>query len=149
MKMIYKIFFVLISMVLSSATALATSTPLKSASQPYYIDPQHNLWLKVNMNGSTQHFNVYNMPGQSPNGDIVMWTYDNFSSGSLNTLKWTAHKEGSNNPTVDVKNGHLVLSGDGTTSSANVVLNKPFTNGIELAVNETLTGGTHDLGYIF
>ena len=86
----YKIFFVLINMVLSSATALATSTPLKSASQPYYIDPQHNLWLKVNMNASTQHFNVYNMPGYSPNGDIVMWAYDNFSSGSLNISKWAA-----------------------------------------------------------
>ena len=146
MKMRYKIFFVLINMVLSSATALATSTPLKSASQPYYIDPQHNLWLKVNMNASTQHFNVYNMPGYSPNGDIVMWAYDNFSSGSLNISKWAACKEGSNNSTVEIQNGYLVLSGDGTTSSANVVLNKPFTNGIELAVNETLAGGTHDVG---
>ncbi len=39
-----------------------------------------------------------------------------------------------------------MLSGSGNTSSANVVLNKPFTKGIELAVNETLTGGTHNLG---
>ena len=144
--MIYKIFFVLISMVFSSATAPATSTPWKSASQPYYIDPHHNLWLKVNMNGSTQHFKVYNKPGYSPNGEKVMWAYDNFSSGSLNTSKWTAYKEGSNNATVEIQNGHLMLSGSGKTSSANVVLNKPFTNGIELAVNETLAGGTHDVG---
>ena len=144
--MIYKIFFLLISIVLLSATALTTSTPLKSAAQPYYIDPQHNLWLNVNMNGSTQHFNVYNTPGYSPKGDTVMWAYDNFSSGRLNTSKWTAYKEGSNNATVDVQNGHLVLSGSGNTSSANVVLNKPFTNGIELAVNETLAEGTHDVG---
>ena len=75
-----------------------------------------------------------------------MWAYDNFSSGSLNTSKWTAYKEESNNSTVDVQNGHLVLSGSGNTSSANVVLNKPFTNGIELAVNETFAGGTHDVG---
>ena len=45
-----------------------------------------------------------------------------------------------------MQNGHLVLSGSGNTSSANVVLNKPFTNGIELAVNETLAEGTHDVG---
>jgi hypothetical protein len=75
-----------------------------------------------------------------------MWAYDNFSSGSLNISKWTAYKEGSNNSTVDIHNGHLVLSGSGNTSSANVVLNKPFTNGIELAVNEILTDGTHNLG---
>ena len=75
-----------------------------------------------------------------------MWAYDNFSSGSLNTSKWTAYKEGSNRSTVEIQNGHLVLSGSGNTSSANVVLNKPFTNGIELAVNETLAGGTHDVG---
>jgi hypothetical protein len=146
MEMKYKVFFLLISMILLSGTVLATSSTLKSASQPYYIDPQHNLWLKVNMNGSTQHFNVYNRPGYSPNGDAVMWAYDNFSSGSLNTLKWTAYKEGSNNSKVEVQNGHLVLSGSGNTSSANVVLNKPFTNGIELAVNETLTWGTHNPG---
>jgi hypothetical protein len=146
MKLKYNIVFLLISMFLFSAIALPASSIMKSAAQPYYIDPQHNLWLKVNMNGSTQHFNVYNTPGYSSNGDIVMWAYDNFSSGSLNTSKWTAYKEGSNNSTVDIHNGHLVLSGSGNTSSANVVLNKPFTNGIELAVNETLTGGTHNLG---
>ncbi len=77
-----------------------------------------------------------------------MWAYDNFSTGSLDTSKWTAYKEGSNNSTVDVQNGHLMLSGDGNTSSANVVLNTPFTNGIELAVNETLAGGTHDLAHL-
>ena len=142
----YKAFFVLISMILLSTTALATSTPLKSAAQPYYIDPQHNLWLKINMNGSTQHFNVYNTSGYSPNGDTVMWAFDNFSSGKLNTSKWTAYKEGSNDSTLAVQNGHLVLSGSGNTSSANVVLNKQFTNGIELAVNETIAGGTHDMG---
>ena len=98
------------------------------------------------MNGSIQHFNVYNTPGYSPNGDAVMWAYDNFSSGSLNTSKWTDYKEGSNKATVEIQNGYLVLSGSGKTSSANVVLNKPFTNGIELAVNETLAGGTHDVG---
>ncbi len=146
MEMTYKAFFVLISMILLSTTALATSTPLKSAAQPYYIDPQHNLWLKINMNGSTQHFNVYNASGYSPNGDTVMWAFDNFSSGKLNTSKWTAYKGGSNDSTLDVQNGHLVLSGSGNTSSANVVLNKQFTNGIELAVNETITGGTHDMG---
>ena len=141
-----KVCFLLISMILLSGTALATSLTLKSAAQPYYIDPQHNLWLKVNMNGSTQHFNVYNTPGYSPDGDIVMSAYDDFSSGSLNTSKWTAYKEGSNNSTVEVQNGHLLLLGSGNASSANIVLNKPFTNGIELAVNETLTGGTHNLG---
>ena len=133
-------------MFLSSATTLATSTSLKFSTQPYYIDPQLNLWLKVNMNGSTQHFNIYNKPGYSPNGDAVMWAYDNFSSSKLNTSKWTAYKKGSNNSTVEVHNGHLVLSGSGNTSSANVVLNKPFTNSIELAINETLIDGTHNLG---
>jgi len=142
----YKVLFVFISMILLPATTLATPPALKSASQPYYIDPQHNLWLKVNMSGSPQNFKVYNNPGYSPNGEAVMWAYDNFSSGSLDTSKWTAYKEGSNNSTVDVQNGHLVLSGSGNTSSANVVLNKPFTNGIELAINETLAGGTHDVG---
>ena len=146
MEMKYKIFFLLISMTLLSAIALAVSSTLESSSLPYYIDPQHNLWLNVNMNGSAQYFNVYNTPGYSSNGDTVMWAYDNFSSGSLNTSKWTTYKEGSNNSTVEIENGHLVLSGSGNTSSANVVLNKPFTNGIELAVNETLTGGTHNLG---
>ena len=87
MEMKYKIFFLLISMILLSETALAATQTVKSAAQPYYIDPQHNLWLKVNMNGSTQHFKVYNRPGYSPNGDAVMWAYDNFSSGSLNTSK--------------------------------------------------------------
>ena len=142
----YKVFFLLISMILLSGTALATSLTLKSTAQPYYIDPQHNLWLKVNMNGRAHHFNVYNAPGYSPNGDIVMWAYDNFSSGSLNKSKWTAYKEGSNNSIVEIQNGRLMLLGSGNTSSANVVLNKPFTNGIELAVNETLAGGTHDVG---
>ena len=142
----YETLVVLISMILLSAIALAESSTLKSAAQPYYIDPQHNLWLNVNMNGSAQYFNVYNTPGYSPNGDTVMWAYDNFSSGSLNISKWTAYKEGSNNATVNIENGHLMLSGDGNTSSANVVLNKPFTNDIELAVNETLSGGTHDVG---
>ncbi len=146
MEIKYKIFFVLISMVLLSAITLAASSTLKSAAQPYYIDPQHNLWLNVNMNGNAQYFNMYNTSGYSPNGDKVMWEYDNFSSGSLNKSKWTAYKEGSNNATISVQNGHLVLSGSGNTSSANVVLNKPFTNGIELAVNETLAGGTHDVG---
>jgi len=146
MEIKYKIFFVLLIMILLSAIALAASSTLKSAAQAYYIDPQHNLWLSVNMNGSAQYFNVYNTPGYSPNGDTVMWAYDNFSSGSLNTSKWAAYKEGSNNATINIENGHLVLSGSGNTSSANVVLNKPFTNGIELAVNETLAGGTHDLG---
>jgi hypothetical protein len=69
MGITYKLFFLLISAILISATKLATFTSLKSASQPYYIDPQQNLWLKVNMNGSTQHFNVYNTPGYFPNGD--------------------------------------------------------------------------------
>ena len=142
----YKVFLLLISAILLSASTVATSTNSKFDAQPYHIDPPHNLWLKVNMNGSTQHFNVYNTPGYSPNGDTVMWAYDNFSSDSLNTSKWTAYKEGSNNSTVEIQNGHLVLSGSGNTSSVNVVLNKPFTNGIELAVNETLTGGTHNLG---
>ena len=90
----YNIVFLLIRMVLFSAIALPASSIMKSAAQAYYIDPQHNLWLKVNMNGSTQHFNVYNTPGYSFNGDIVMWAYDNFSSGSLNTSKWAAYKEG-------------------------------------------------------
>ena len=148
MQIYYKIFFVLISMILLSLSSLAAPQTVKFAAQPYYIDSQHNLWLKVNMNGSTQHFNVYNKPGYSPSGDAVMWAYDNFSSGNLNTSKWTAYKEGSNNSTVEVQNGHLVLSGSGNTSSANVVLNKPFTNGIELAVNETLTWGTHNPGNI-
>ena len=96
-------------LLLISATAV-TATILKPAAQPYYIDPQHNLWINVNMNGSTQHFNVYNTPGYSPNGDAVMWAYDNFSSDRLNTSKWTAYKEGSNNATLDIENGHLVLS---------------------------------------
>jgi hypothetical protein len=147
MKMKYKYIIILISMILLSTTALAVTQTVKYTAQPYYyIDPHHNLWLKVNMNGSTQHFKVYNKLGYSPNGEEVMWAYDNFSSGSLNASKWTAYKEGSNNSTVEVQNGHLVLSGSGNTSSANVVLNKPFTNGIELAVNETLTDGTHNLG---
>ena len=136
----------LISMILLSTTALVATPTVKSAAQPYHIDPHHNLWLKVNMNGSAQHFKVYNKPGYSPNGEAVMWAYDNFSSSSLNTSKWTAYKEGSNNTIIGVQNEHLVLSGAGNTSSANVVLNKQFTNGIELAVNETLTGGTHNLG---
>ncbi len=131
MEMKYTILLLLISMILFSAIALPASSIMKSTAQPYYIDPQHNLWLKVNMNGSTQHFNVYNTPGYSPNGDAVMWAYDNFSSGNLNTSKWTAYKEGSNNATVEVQNGHLVLSGSGNTSSTNVVLNKPFTSDIE------------------
>ena len=59
MEMKYKMFFVLISMILSSAIALAAPPTLKSASQPYYIDPQHNLWLRANMNDNTQYFNVY------------------------------------------------------------------------------------------
>ncbi len=75
-----------------------------------------------------------------------LWAYDNFSSGSLNTSKWTVYKEDSNNSTVDIQDGHLVLAGSGNTSSANVMLNKPLSNDIELAVNETLTGGTHNLG---
>jgi uncharacterized protein YxeA len=136
---------IIVMLLLISVTAVTASIS-KPAGQSYYIDPHHNLWLKVNMNGSTQHFKVYNKPGYSPNGEEVMWAYDNFSSGSLNASKWTAYKEGSNNSTVEVQNGHLVLSGSGNTSSANVVLNKPFTNGIELAVNETLTDGTHNLG---
>ena len=146
MKMKYKNIIILISMILLSTTALAATQTVKSTAQPYYIDPHHNLWLKVNMNGSTQHFKVYNKPGYLPNGDEVMWAYDNFSSGSLDTSKWTAYREGSNNATIDLQNGHLVLSGSGKTSSANVVLNKPFTNGIELEINETLAGGTHDVG---
>src|SRR5208283_1609365 len=113
MEMRYKVFFLFISMILLPATTLVTPPTLKSASQPYYIDPQHNLWLKVNMSGSPQNFKVYNNPGYSPNGEAVMWAYDNFSSGSLDTSKWTAYKEGSNNATVDVQNGHLVLSGSG------------------------------------
>src|SRR5208283_2171941 len=108
MQIYYKIFFVLISMILLSSSSLAAPQTVKSSAQPYYIDSQHNLWLKVNMNGSTQHFNVYNKPGYSPSGEEVMWAYDNFSSGSLNTSKWTAYKEGSNNTTVDIQNGHLV-----------------------------------------
>jgi len=142
----YKIFFVLINMILSPAITLAAPQTLKSDPQPYYIDPQHNLWLNINMDGRAQYFNVYNIPGYSPNGDAVMWAYDNFSSASLNTSKWTAYKEGSNKSTVEIQNGHLVLLGSGNTSSANVVLNKPFTNDIELAVNETLAGGTHGVG---
>jgi hypothetical protein len=114
MKMKYNALFLLIREVLVSASILATYTRLNFASQDYYIDPQHNLWLKVNMNGSTQHFNLYNTPSYSPNGDIVMWAYDNFSSGSLNTSKWTAYKEGSHNSTVEIQNGHLILSGSGT-----------------------------------
>jgi hypothetical protein len=66
MEMKYKVFLLLISTILLSASTLATSTNSNSDAQPYYIDPQHNLWLKVNMNGSTQHFNVYNTPGYSP-----------------------------------------------------------------------------------
>ena len=142
----YKNTFMLISMILLSTTALVATQTVKSAAQPYHIDSHHNLWLKVNLNGSAQHFKVYNKPGYSPNGEAVMWAYDNFSSGSLDISKWTAYKEGSNNTIIGVQNGHLVLSGAGNTSSANVVLNKRFTNGIELAVNETLTGGTHNLG---
>ena len=114
MKIDYKIFFALMGMILFSTTSLAISMPLKSSAQPYYIDPQHNLWLKVNMNGSTQNFNVYNTPGYSPNGDAVMWAYDNFSSGSLNTSKWTAYKEGSNNSTVEVQNGICCCQSLGT-----------------------------------
>jgi uncharacterized protein YxeA len=120
---------IIVMLLLISVTAVTASIS-KPAGQSYYIDPQHNLWLKVNMDGSTQHFDVYNIPGYSPNGDEVMWTYDNFSSGSLNTEKGKASNEGSNNATVEIQNGHLMLSGSGNTSSANVVLNKPFTNGI-------------------
>ena len=103
------VYITIVMLLLISATAV-TATILKPAAQPYYIDPQHNLWINVNMNGSTQHFNVYNTPGYSPNGDAVMWAYDNFSSDRLNTSKWTAYKEGSNNATLDIENGHLVLS---------------------------------------
>ncbi len=125
---------------------LLTSTGVASAALPYYIDPQHNLWLNISMDGSTQYFNVYNMPGYSPNGDAVMWAYDNFSSSNLDTSKWTIYKKGSSKSTVDIRNGQLTLSGAGVTSSANVVLNKPFTNGIELAVNETISNGTSNAG---
>jgi hypothetical protein len=45
-----------------------------------------------------------NTPGYSPNGDTVMWAYDNFSSSRFNTSNWAAYKEGSNNSTVDVQN---------------------------------------------
>ena len=103
-------------MFLLSATAFTVTIALKSAAQLYYLAPQHNLWLRATMNDSTQHFNVYNTPGYSPNGDTVMWAYDNFSSGRLNTSNWAAYKEGSNNSTVDVQNGNLVLSGSGNTS---------------------------------
>ncbi len=65
----YKIFFLLIGMTLLSAIALAVSSTLESSSLPYYIDPHHNLWLKVDLNGNTQHFKVYNKPGYSPNGE--------------------------------------------------------------------------------
>jgi len=98
------------------------------------------------MNGSTQYFNLYHTPGFSPDGNAVMWVYDNFSSSNLDTSKWTVYKEGSSNAIVTIQNGQLILSGAGVTSSANVVLNKPFTNGIELAVNEVLIGGTRDAG---
>ncbi|WP_157209512.1 hypothetical protein [Methanosarcina barkeri] len=104
------------------------------------------MWLNISMDGSTQYFNVYNTPGYSPNGDAVMWVYDNFSSSNLDTSKWTSYKKGSRKSTVDIQNGQLILSGAGVTSSANVVLNKPFTNGIELAVNETISKGTSDVG---
>ena len=93
MEMKYKVFFVFISMILLPATTLAAPPTLKSASQPYYIDPQHNLWLKVSMNGSPQNFKIYNNPGYSPNGEAVMWAYDNFSSGNLNTSIKTKDKE--------------------------------------------------------
>jgi hypothetical protein len=135
-----------IVMLLPISLTVVAAPILKPNTQSYYIDPQHNLWLNISMNGTAQHFNVYNASGYSPNGDAVMWAYDNFSSLNLDTSKWIACKEGSNNSTVDIQNGHLVLSGSGNTSSANVVLNKPFTNGIELAVNETLARGTHDVG---
>lgn len=132
------------SLIISSL--LVTSAGVASAALPYYIDPQHNLWLNISMNGSTQYFNVYNTPGYSPNGDAVMWAYDNFSSSNLDTSKWTVYKKGSNKPTVAIQNGQLILSGAGVTSSANAVLNKPFTNGIELVVNETISKGTRDVG---
>ncbi len=133
-------------MLLIVSLLLLTSAGVASAALPYYIDPQRNLWLNISMDGSTQYFNVYNTPGYSPNGDAVMWAYDNFSSSNLDTSKWTSYKKGSSKSTVAIKNGQLILSGSGVTSSANVVLNKPFTNGIELAVNETISKGTGDVG---
>jgi len=135
-----------IYMLLIVSLLLLASTGVASAALPYYIDPQHNLWLNISMDGSTQYFNVYNTPGYSPNENAVMWVYDNFSSSNLDTSKWTSYKKGSGKPTVDIQNGQLILSGSGVTSSANVVLNKPFTNGIELAVNETISNGTSDVG---
>jgi hypothetical protein len=47
-----------------SVTAMAAPI-LKPATQSYYIDPQHNLWINISMNCSAQHFNVYNTFGKS------------------------------------------------------------------------------------
>lgn len=122
------------------------STGIVSAAQPYWIDPHHNLWLNISMNGSPQYFNVYNETGYTPNGDAVMWTYDNFSSPCLDTNRWTVYKGGENEAMISLQNGQMVLEGAGVISSANVILNKQFKAGIELAVNETLTKGTFDAG---
>jgi hypothetical protein len=51
---------ILINMILLSTTVLAATQTVKSAAQLYYLDSHHNLWFKVNMNDSIQHFNVYN-----------------------------------------------------------------------------------------
>jgi PKD repeat protein len=133
--MISKVFkYILISFILVSLCgAPAASQPLK-----YWIDPSNNLWLNLSMNGSTQYFNIYHTPGYAPDGNSVMWAYDNFSSKSLDTNKWTPYKVGSNNAIVTVSNNKLVLAGEtGVISAGLVVLNKTFTNGIELAVNQT------------
>ena len=127
-----------------SVLFFAQSSGVGSAAQQYYIDPQNNLWIDVNLNSngnnSTLCYNVYNTPGYAPNGNSVMWAYDNFSSSTIDANKWTVYKEGSNEAKAAVKNGKLMLSGGGgVASSANVVFNKPFTNNVELAMNETLS----------
>jgi hypothetical protein len=131
---------------LTTSLLLFSYISVASAGLPYYIDPQHNLWLNISMNGTAQYFNIYYTPGYSPNGNAVMWAYDNFGSNNLDTTMWTVYKKGSYKAIVAIQNGQLVLCGGGVTSSANVALNKPFTKGIELAVNETLSKGIHDVG---
>jgi PKD repeat protein len=116
-------------------TVTTPSTP--ATGNKYWIDPQRNLWLNPTLNNATQYFTLTNTTGYTPDSTI-MWENDNFASGSLNTTKWTAYKGGTDSATVSVVNGKLSLSGlAGGISSGNVILNKNFTSGTEIIVNQT------------
>ena len=84
------------NIILSALFILLLAGMASATAQTYWTDENNGVWIKTNLtNNSITTFTVTKTAGYAPDGNRVFDFFDNFSSNTLNTTKWTTYGSGS------------------------------------------------------